>query len=216
MSDSVFSLLYPIHTFPTVPQTMSETEKDYPTTTKRPGSHTQCDGSGKQWTQKRLTIPRQQVGEDVYLSRSHAMSAANLLDEVAELRREELGKYSVVRMNRDSDEEVDSNYPIYDEFFSSGRDETIVCTKRFSSSGFHSIWNRLEGHFATNWSAGWGPRSKYSAKDVFFMTLATMKHGGTWDWMEWMFEIKAPTSERLTTHLIEIIYDSLYENVFTK
>lgn len=43
------------------------------------------------------------------------------------------------------------------------------------------------------------------------MTLDTLKHGGTWDWIGKTFDVKGPTFERLIKRFIEQVSDKLYD-----
>lgn len=54
------------------------------------------------------------------------------------------------------------------------------------------ILDEFEQFISTNYKVGRGRRKKFSGKDVLFMSLATMKHGGNWDWIGKMFGAKGP------------------------
>lgn len=51
----------------------------------------------------------------------------------------------------------------------------------------------------THWNVGRGRKSTFKAKDVLFMALAVMKHGGHWEFLGRMFKIKGQTFEKMIT-----------------
>ena len=76
---------------------------------------------------------------------------------------------------------------------------------------FHDIYGRLQDHISKNYNCGRGKRSKYAAKDVFFMSLAVCKHSGQWEFLGKLFNIKGPTFERLVTSFLKMLADYAYD-----
>ena len=51
---------------------------------------------------------------------------------------------------------------------------------------------------------GRGSKSSQQPKDVFFMVLAVVKHGGLLDFVARMFELKRSTFERLIIRFVKL------------
>lgn len=160
-------------------------------------------------TPSRPNPPRRQPIDA--FTKTSALAALNILANTAANRIDEFEKYNCTRDVIESDDEAESMSPIFDAFVESGGSEAILSTTNFSIRGFHAIWDHISDFVSNNWCVGRGRRSKFKSMDVLFMTLATMKHGGTWDWLGKMFNIKGPTFERLITKFIEQVSDHLYD-----
>ena len=84
----------------------------------------------------------------------------------------------------------------------------------FSATEFSFLWNLIGSFVLANWNVGRGRKSPFSAEDVLFMLLATMRHGGQWDILGKMFKIKGPTFERTIVNFLRVIADKMfYQNV---
>lgn len=62
-----------------------------------------------------------------------------------------------------------------------------------SQMEFDAIWNALSQFITTNYNVGRGRKSPRKANDVLLMTFVVLKHGGQWDFLGRMFNIKGPT-----------------------
>lgn len=136
---------------------------------------------------------------DTLLERFCEDDAANALENFAraqEARAADLEQFSTSRRQDDNDNE-DTNCPILTKFISIGGRDGIHSITNFSVRGFFSIWDRMGEHITKNWNTGRGKKSCHSGKDVLFMLLATLKHGGQWDWLGKMFGISGATFQRL-------------------
>lgn len=82
---------------------------------------------------------------------------------------------------------------------------------KFSDKWFQCDMGPYLKFVSSNWCVRRGRRSSYKPMDVLFMALVTLKHGGTWDSLGKMFEIKGPTFKRLITRFIDHLSDHFYE-----
>ena len=64
---------------------------------------------------------------------------------------------------------------------------------------------------AKNYNAGRGQKCKVSGKDILFMLLIVLKHGGHWDLLGRIFKIKGPTFERMITLYVTFISSVQYK-----
>lgn len=104
-----------------------------------------------------------------------------------------------------SDEDEDSNHPIFDFFLNAGGSESIVKLINFSPAEFRRIYVALETHISANWNIGRGRKFSHLPMDVLFIMLSILKHGGTWDFQTQMFRIKPPTFQRMIICFREMI-----------
>ncbi|KAE8984922.1 hypothetical protein PF010_g21232 [Phytophthora fragariae] len=56
-----------------------------------------------------------------------------------------------------------------------------------------------------------GRRSTFTAKDVFFTTIAVKKYGGSWEMLSTIFIIKMPTFIKTITAFIEVVFPKIHE-----
>ena len=75
----------------------------------------------------------------------------------------------------------------------------------FLSQTFELLWNNLSDLITQTYNVGRGRRSKVSGKDALFVTLTMLKHGGQWDMLARVFDMKVPTFERLVTRFVQLI-----------
>ncbi|KAE9109387.1 hypothetical protein PF006_g20685 [Phytophthora fragariae] len=61
------------------------------------------------------------------------------------------------------------------------------------------------------WNDGRGRRSTFTAKDVFFTTIAVKKYGGSWEMLSTIFIIKMPTFIKTITAFIEVVFPKIHE-----
>ena len=110
----------------------------------------------------------------------------------------------------DTDEENDSNCPIYDSFYNDGGSQSIKAMCNFDSTQFFELWIMIEDYVSKNWNVGRGKRTQYKAQDVLFMTLTVLKHGQQWNFTARLFSIKCSTFERLITGFLRMISETLF------
>lgn len=141
--------------------------------------------------------------------------AANALAQLAEVhddRNAELNQYAANRDPVESDDENDSPTPIFDAFYNSGGSATILAMTNFTPQEFERCWDIIADFVRTNWNVGRGRRCAHSGRDVFFMLLTVMKHGGNWDFLAEMFKMKGPTFERMIVKFLETISQKYYDD----
>ncbi len=80
---------------------------------------------------------------------------------------------------------------------------------------FIGIGTGFENLISENYNVGRGRKSIQSPKDVLFMTLSVLKHGGTWDFLAKMFGQKTPAFERLIVRFVRILSEHLYGQYVT-
>lgn len=97
-----------------------------------------------------------------------------------------------------SDEENDSESPIYDSFCNEGGSEAILKMTKFSAGEFDFVWNSIRKMVVQTWNIGRGKKFSFKLKDVLFMLLTVLTHSRPWNFMENIFNIKGPAFERLT------------------
>ncbi len=146
---------------------------------------------------------------------SVAEAAAGLraLDELADVRTSARDGYSVTCDREAAEEENDSPCPLFDTYYGVFRAEGISRLINFTPRQFHMLWIDVAPHINSVWNVGRGKKCSFSGKDVLFMTLVTMKHGGTWDLLGGAFKIKGPTFEKMITGYIKKLSPFLYRKL---
>jgi len=96
----------------------------------------------------------------------------------------------------DSDNDGDAECPFFESFYAEGGNQSIKTMCNLTAPEFRLLYNKMHDEIVENWNTGRGRRSPFKAMDVFFMLLTTMKHGGSWDVLGKMFNIKTSTFER--------------------
>lgn len=74
------------------------------------------------------------------LSRADASTALNLLAEAAAARQEEFAQFDNDPDRTDTDEEIESDSPIMDQFFAEGGAEAVLQMTNFSLVEFNGVW----------------------------------------------------------------------------
>ena len=115
-----------------------------------------------------------------------------------------------------SDEESDSNSPIYDSFYDQGGPEAIKSMTNFGPPQFTDIWLAVSTFVSANWNTGRGRKTKVEAKDVLFMMMTVLKHGQQWDFTARLFKMKTCTFERIISGFINMLAPHLYETCVRK
>ncbi|KAF0722463.1 hypothetical protein Ae201684P_003507 [Aphanomyces euteiches] len=108
---------------------------------------------------------------------------------------------------------------MFDQFLQVGHSRGIFELTNFSTLEFETVWSSIAVDTTAAWSRLWVPSCRHTAKDVFFMTLSVLKNGGKWLTNTLVFNIKAPTFQRMITKFISllspILHDAWVENVVT-
>lgn len=150
------------------------------------------------------------------MNKNHAKDAIRILDNRQNQREAEITNEAYADAYS-SDEEADSSHPIFDSFHNAGGPDAIVRMINFSPCEFREVYSVLEDHILSEWNIGRGRKYSHSPMDVFFMVLAVLKHGGSWDFLAQMFRIKPTTFQRMIIAYMEIIsakaYNSWVSNV---
>ena len=149
------------------------------------------------------------------MNSARAEDALRLLGEIAAEREHELSNYPTTR-EQESDTEADEESPIFNSFYNSGGSESIMKMTNFTPNEFRTFYGTLQSHIMTKWNVGRGKRSQYKPMDVFFMSLVTMKYGGSWDQLGNLFRIKGPTYMKLIVGFLEKLRDFMVERFVTK
>ena len=92
-------------------------------------------------------------------------------------RRNELVAFENERPE-DSDEDNGTDAPIFDRFYDHGGAKAIVEMTNINPAQFIGIWAELEAFILANYNVGRGRKCAQKPKDVLFMVLAVLKHGG--------------------------------------
>jgi len=120
-----------------------------------------------------------------------------MLSDAAERHRDGLTKYADRADSDDSDTDNDSSSPVMDTFLESGGSKAVCDMTNFTLSEFSYLWAKIQNHVLSTWNVGRGRKSAQKPKDVLFMLLTVLKHAGKWDFLAKMFNMKAPTFEKL-------------------
>ena len=79
-----------------------------------------------------------------------------------------------------SDDDNDSNCPIYDTFYNDGGSQSVKAMYNFNSTQFFELWVMIEDYVSNNWNVGRGKRAQYKAQNIFYGTYCTQ----AWSAME--------------------------------
>ncbi len=150
------------------------------------------------------------------LSPSKVQGSLQLLAGLAAAQEEELNNYSKETVHSDSEEEDDTNCPIFRSFYNDGGGaKAIMNMTNFSTCEFRRLWRVVDGFVSANWNIGRGRKCLYCPRDILFMTLTTIKYGGQWDVLARIFSIKTPTFERVIMQFIKLTGPFLYKHFVT-
>lgn len=138
------------------------------------------------------------------VSSNDAAAALRILADTA-LRRENAIQAYDNAPNIASDDEQDSDAPIFESFYSTGGSASIAEMINFSPKEFQTVWNVVCDIVMTCWNVGRGRKSTMKGKDMLFMMLTVMKHGGKWDFLGQMFKIKGPTFEKMIVNFMHVV-----------
>ena len=82
----------------------------------------------------------------------------------------------------------------------------------FNPAQFIGIWAGFESLILENYNFGRGRKCEHKPKDVLFMVLSVLKHGGTWDFLARMFGQKTSAFERMILRFIKMLSEAVYEH----
>ncbi|RHY32635.1 hypothetical protein DYB32_004321 [Aphanomyces invadans] len=134
-----------------------------------------------------------------------------LLENLEQQRQDKRARYSAVRPD-DPDNDVDSNSPVYDAFMETQGAECIMTLTNFSPAEFNVLWADMRQYVLKHWNVGSGRKSEVSGRDLLFMSLAALKHCGTWDVVAAVFKQKPPTFEKRVIVFINVLHPFLLRN----
>lgn len=105
----------------------------------------------------------------------------------------------------ESDDDVDSESPIFDSFFRSG-DAAGICTMiNFTPPEFHRIYDSIHEHVVDKLNVGRGRKSVYKPRNVLFIIFTFSKHCESWGFLSKMFYIPASSFQNLILGFVKII-----------
>lgn len=149
------------------------------------------------------------------ISTQDAARALAAFGEAIDNRHAEINHHGDEQVIQSSDEETDSLSPIFDSFYNQGCSEAIITMTNFTASEFFKIWDYTSNFISTKWNVGRGRKSSCKGKDVLFMMLTVLKHGGNWDYLAGMFCMKGPTFERMIVNFIQLLSEHWYKQWVT-
>ncbi|RHY21979.1 hypothetical protein DYB32_009653, partial [Aphanomyces invadans] len=120
---------------------------------------------------------------------------ANAIDALAALEERRLAKrerYSI-ESNDATAEDLDSASPVTGQYIAVKGVEVVHTLTNFTVSELITLWTNIKPYVSKNWNVGGGRKCPVTGKDMLFMTLVTLKHGGTWDMLVASFDEKAAT-----------------------
>ena len=111
----------------------------------------------------------------------------------------------------DSDDDLDSPSPIFDEVYNSSGNEGLITLTNFNALEFSALYDYVSDHVTTNWNVGRGKKSKFTGKDVFLLAVSVVKMGGSWDEMALPWKIKPATFQTMIVKFLKMMSRHLYE-----
>ena len=108
------------------------------------------------------------------MSSTRAQDVLQKLSEIASELEHDFAQYSAVRA-ADSDDEVDSESPIFNSFYNAGGNQSVLKMTNFTAPEFRKLCGILHTTITTKWNNGRGKRSEYKQIDVLFILLVVMK-----------------------------------------
>ena len=114
------------------------------------------------------------------MNSSQARVALRMLSEIATELEHGLSKHSSTR-TQDYDNEADDESPIFDSFYATGGNESIMKMPDFTAPEFRKLYSILKSCITTNWNNGFGKRSDSKQVDVLFTLSVVMKQKSSWD-----------------------------------
>ncbi|OWZ03843.1 hypothetical protein PHMEG_00024360 [Phytophthora megakarya] len=129
----------------------------------------------------------------------------------ADAREHAISRISLVAYMDDSDNEFSTLAPKYDYAVTVQGMEGVLKMCDFAPREFEKLWDVVEDHVLSNWNVGRGKKSTNSPKDVLFMTLAALKHCGSWDTMSGMFEMDSSPFQKMVKKFLTMLEPYRYD-----
>lgn len=111
------------------------------------------------------------------MNKSNVQNALRRFSDRIAAREGEIRRHSSQR-DADSDDEVDSECPIMDSFYSEGGNQAIKTMTNLNAPELRLLYGKFHEFIVTNWNVVRGRKSSYKPMDMLFMLLTTVKHGG--------------------------------------
>ncbi|KAH9122177.1 hypothetical protein AeMF1_006416 [Aphanomyces euteiches] len=108
--------------------------------------------------------------------------------------------------------DLDSPSPIMDEFIRTRSLSIVPDLTNFSTNEFSLLWNERRLHITKTWNVGSGNKSRTSPRDMLFMTLTTLKHGGSWDIIAALFKFKSSTFAKSILGFIRVLHPYMMQH----
>lgn len=113
------------------------------------------------------------------MTSDEARSALALLFENERKRDVVLNRRSADSVEDDDD--ADREWPAFDKYYDKYINKWIAKLINFTAMEFRGLYAKLHEEALTKWNFGSGRKFKHTSIDVFFMLLAVLNHGGSWD-----------------------------------
>jgi hypothetical protein len=143
----------------------------------------------------------------------------NGLDILNTLHTQRMAQYESIEPRTDLEEihqQMASENPIMQKFFRKNGSTTIQLMTNFTMDQFTRLWMILSSDIQKNWNTGRGRRSPHTPMDVLFFTLTVLKHGGKWDTMAQIFDIKTATFEKIIMSFIHAVAPKMYHRLVSQ
>ncbi|KAF0726311.1 hypothetical protein Ae201684P_001162 [Aphanomyces euteiches] len=141
-------------------------------------------------------------------------SAVDAILDLHERRQAKRRRYSSLPP-QDDDINVDSHSPILDEFVRTRSISIVADLKNFSLAEFGILWSEIRQYIQRHWNVGPGCKNKTTPKDMLFMALTFLMHGGSWDVIAALFKLKSSTFSKSITGFIRTIHPHLMQGFVT-
>ncbi|KAH9103357.1 hypothetical protein LEN26_015310 [Aphanomyces euteiches] len=141
-------------------------------------------------------------------------NAVDILLDLHERRQAKRRKYSSSRPLED-EVDTDSPSPILDEFVRTRSTSVVADLTNLSLAEYGLLWNDIRQYVQRHWNVGPGSKNKTTPKDMLFMTLTFLKHGGSWDIIATLFKYKSSTFAKGITGFIRTIHPHLMTRYVT-
>lgn len=82
---------------------------------------------------------------------------------------------------------------ILDSYHQTDRSDFIIRMIKYNPAELSRLYATLFSCITSSRNTGCGRRFEFKSLDVLLMTLTVMKHGGSWDSLAQMFQVKGPT-----------------------
>ena len=101
------------------------------------------------------------------ISGDDATVALQVLADAVVHRGQDISKYSAEAENSDPDVEIDSDTPIFDQFYERGGSARIISMTNFTPDEHVEIWDSIKEFVIDKYTRGRGRRSSIKPRDLF-------------------------------------------------